>query len=211
MGDYIQKQNERAERRFCVTGIEVRKSDAGTSPTVFRGYAAKFNSLSNDFGGWKERIAPGFFDSVLADDVRILRDHEPSLILGRTRAGTGRIGVDQIGLWFEYDDPQTTYSRDLAISIDRQDVNQCSFAFLPVMEGGDMWEQMPDGTYMRTLLKCQQLFDCSVVTFPAYEDTSVASREFKKIQIPDGIEAAKDLIAMERDLMRSTLRRLQLA
>ncbi|HQQ81933.1 MAG TPA: HK97 family phage prohead protease [Cyclobacteriaceae bacterium] len=200
MADYIKETSEKAERRFCSTGIEMRAKDGG--PTVFRGYAAKFNTLSNDFGGWKERIAPGFFDSVLANDVRALRDHEPGLILGRTAAGTCRIGVDSVGLWFEYDDPGTSYSRDLAISIGRGDVNQCSFAFTLPMEGGDMFEQQSDGSYLRTLLKCDQLYDVSPVTYPAYEDTVVAARTFKKIQIPDGIEAAKDLIDMDHRMMK---------
>jgi HK97 family phage prohead protease len=200
MADYIKETSEKAERRFCMTGIEMRAKDG--QPTVFRGYAAKFNTLSNDFGGWKERIAPGFFDTVLANDVRILRDHIPSMILGRTKAGTARHGVDEIGLWFEYDDPGTSYSRDLAISIQRQDVTQCSFAFTLPPEGGDLFERQIDGTYIRTLLKCEQLFDESIVTYPAYEDTAVAARTFKKIQIPDGIDQAKDLIDMEHRMMK---------
>lgn len=194
-----EKPQNTQERRFCATGIEMRASEGGGK--IFRGYAAKFNTMSNDFGGWKERIAPGFFDSVLGNDVRALRDHNPSLVLGRTISGTAKIGVDQTGLWFEYSDPNTTYSRDLAISIERGDVTQCSFAFsLP--DGGDTWQKEGDG-YVRTLLNCERLYDVSVVTYPAYEDTSVAQRSFNKIQIPDGIEDAnKDLAEMDMDMMR---------
>lgn len=196
--DYVRSLG--GERRFFSTGIQMRAGNEG-EPTVYRGYGLKFNALSEDFGGWRERIAPGFLDNVLGNDVRILRDHTPSLILGRTKAGTAKVGVDEIGGWYEFTDPGTSYSRDLAISIARGDVNQSSFAF-SLGDGGDTWERQKDGTWLRTLLSAAELFDMSPVTYPAYPDTSIGERSFKKLQIPDGITAAQDLIDMERDLMR---------
>jgi uncharacterized protein len=203
--DYIKEINPKAERRFALSSIEVRKST--TDVPVFGGYAAKFNTLSNDLGGFKERIAPGFFDTVLGMDVRVLRDHEPGLILGRTSSGTSRHGVDEIGLWFEYDDPGTSYSRDLAISINRRDVTQCSFAFSLPMDGGDLWEKQSDGSYIRTLLRAAALYDESVVTYPAYDDTSVASRTLKMLQIPEGIEDASELIQMEEQIRKIEMKK----
>jgi HK97 family phage prohead protease len=205
--DYIKTMIPGAERRFVYNGLEVRK--AGENP-VFRGYAAKFNTLSNDLGGFKERIAPGFFDSVLGMDIRALRDHEPSLILGRTTSGTCRVGVDEVGLWFEYDDPGTSYSRDLAISINRGDVNQCSFAFSIPMEGGDVWEKQMDGSYIRTLLRANGLYDVSAVTYPAYEDTSVAQRGYQRALVPAAIEDVnKDLAAMDLSIAKIRLNKLK--
>jgi len=206
--DYIRTQSEKAERRFCVTGIERRSAEPG-SPKTYRGYAAKFNVLSEDFGGWRERIAPGFFDKVLASDVRILRDHTPTLILGRTLAGTAKIGVDETGLWYEWTDPETTYSRDLSISIDRGDITQSSFAFA-LGDEGSKWERQKDGSYIRTLLIAEELFDASPVTYPAYRDTSVAERSLKKVQIPEGINVSNELLEMQEDRDRLDLSKVSL-
>jgi HK97 family phage prohead protease len=211
--DYI-KAIPNAERRFTAEGIAFR-SIPDENKKVFRGYAAKFGTISNDLGGFRETIARGFFDTVLGNDVRALRDHEPSMILGRTLSGTCRLGVDDTGLYFEYDDPGTTYSSDLAKSIERGDVTQCSFAFSLAEKGGDKVERMENGTYLRTLLRADRLYDVSVVTFPAYEDTSVASRsisqfksegfsdEEKRQQIAD---ALNDLAEMEKDLIERDMR-----
>ncbi len=196
--DYVRSLG--GERRFFSTGIQMRAGKDG-EPAVFRGYGLKFNTLSEDFGGWRERIAPGFLDNVLGNDVRILRDHTPSMILGRTKAGTAKVGVDEIGGWYEYTDPGTSYSRDLAISINRGDVNQSSFAFSLAMDGGDTWERQKDGTWLRTLLSAAELFDISPVTYPAYPDTSIGERSYKKLQIPAGITEVNELLEMERDRM----------
>lgn len=205
--DYIRTINSNAERRFCSSGIE-KRSGTEAGALIFRGYAAKFNTLSEDFGGWKERIAPGFFDNVLASDVRILKNHDPHYVLGRTLAGTAKIGVDEVGLWYEYTDPDTTYSRDLAISIGRGDITQSSFAF-SLADGGDKWDKQKDGSYLRTLLSASELYDGSPVTYPAYKDTSVAGRCFKKMQIPEGIINAQDIMG-ERELLGMDMKKINL-
>lgn len=199
--DYI-KNIPNSERRFAVFGLEKRESEG--EKKVFRGYAAKFNADSNDLGGFVERIAPGFFDGVLGDDVRVLKNHNPDWILGRTVNGTARIGVDEVGLWYEYDDPETSYSEDLAKSIVRGDINQSSFAFT-VME--DTWDKK-DGKIIRTLLKAGGLYDVSPVTYPAYNDTSVSSRALSKLQseLGGGLE---DLAEMEKDIMEIEIKTLK--
>lgn len=179
--DYIRGISEKAERRFVAASkLEIRTSADGVK--TYRGYAAKFNSWSEDLGGFREIIQPGFFDKVLSMDVRMLFNHDVNYVLGRSVAKTMRYGQDDVGLWFEYDDPSTTWSRDLSITIGRNDVNQCSFGFIVGMEG-DNWRQT-DAGYERTLLAggCEDLFDCSVVTFPAYRDTSVAGRSLTAIK-----------------------------
>lgn len=205
--DYI-KQIKNAERRFVAEGLSLR-SAADAKVKTFRGYAAKFNTTSEDLGGFVERIAPGFFDDVLGNDVRALKNHDPHFLLGRSSAGTLRVGVDATGLWYEYDDPDTTYSRDLAISIERKDLNQSSFAFNLDYSSGlaDKWEKKGDGTWIRTLLKASALYDVSPVTFPAYTDTSVAERGYKRVLIPDGIDHAQDLIEMDHDMMTRDISR----
>lgn len=161
------------ETRIFETEIEVREEGS------VKGYAAVFNSDSNDLGGFTERIAPGFFDDVLGDDVRVLFNHDSNYVLGRTKSGTARIGVDERGLYYEYDDPNTTQSSDLMKLMKRGDVNQSSFGFT-VRE--DKWDKREDGTVIRTLLKAGRLYDVSPVTYPAYPDTSVAARSMEKMK-----------------------------
>lgn len=164
------------ERRFFSTELRATK---GENKTVVRGYAAVYDSLSENLGGFREKIAPGAFDDVLSDDVRALRDHDSSLILGRTKAGTLRIGVDDKGLWYEYDDPGTSYSRDLLISMERGDVDQSSFQFTV---DDDEWKEDEEQRYVRTIKKVRRLYDVSPVTFPAYPDATVAKRSLDKIK-----------------------------
>src|SRR5258708_1507676 len=163
------------ERRFLQT--DLRFSDADSGPMV-RGYAAKFNSLSEDLGGFRERVAPGAFFSSLqrGADVRCLMNHDPNLVLGRSTNGTLKVSEDNIGLQFSCLLPDTSYARDLRTLIKRGDVSQCSFAFT-VDEGGDDYSnEMVDGERcaIRTL-RSVSLLDASVVTYPAYRDTSVSS------------------------------------
>jgi HK97 family phage prohead protease len=180
--DYILNIDPNAMRRFMPGNVELRKVG---DKQMGRGYAAKFNTLSEDFGGFKERIAPGFFDEVLADDVRALFNHDPNLILGRSTKKTLRIGVDETGLWYEYDDPATTYSLDLLKSLERGDVDQSSFAF-SIKE--DRWDKM-DNIWVRTLLKASKLYDVSPVTYPAYPDTSASKRSLAEVLKKDLVNA----------------------
>jgi HK97 family phage prohead protease len=166
------------ETRIFNSDIEVRME--GEQATV-RGYAAVFNSESNDLGGFTEVIENGAFDNVLGDDVRALIDHESRYVLGRTTSGTLRIGQDERGLWYEYDSPNTTYAKDLIESMQRGDINQSSFGFT-LNKGGDKWEKRDGKTY-RTIQPggFKRLFDVSPVTYPAYPDTAVAVRSMDQL------------------------------
>ena len=160
------------ERRvFDIDKIEVRAAD-GDSPAKLIGHAAIFNKLSDDLGGFKERIAPGAFADSLGNDVRALFNHNPDLILGRTKAGTLALEEDKRGLRVEIDPPDTQVARDLMESVKRGDISQMSFGFFTL---DDDFERKRDGTIIRTLKKVD-LFDVSPVTFPAYPQTKIAMR-----------------------------------
>ena len=159
---------------------------------IVRGVAAVFNKLSENLGWFREQIEPGAFDEVMADDVRALFNHDPNYILGRTKPGTLRLSITDEGLVYEYDDPDTTYSRDLLKSMERGDITQSSFAFYV---GDDSWGKDEDGNDIRTIKKISRLFDVSPVTYPAYPDTSVGKRSFEahKQEEAARLKAEKDL------------------
>jgi len=181
------------ESRFLHASVELRQAqnEDEKSSRIF-GYASKFNLESeklrakDERGGifeFREVIANGAFDDVLNDDVRALFNHESELILARSKNGEGslKIGVDNVGLWYEFEAPDTQAGRDLVTSMRRGDVDQSSFTF-KVAEGGDKWEKLEDGTLRRTIFKIAKLLDVSPVTYPAYVDTTAAMRSLEEFQ-----------------------------
>jgi HK97 family phage prohead protease len=162
------------ERR---TSVDVRMEVADRR---IRGTAIVFNSLSYDLGGFREIIHPQAVDRTLKEgiDVRALVDHESSKVMGRVTAGTLLLRKTAKGLVIENDPPDTSYARDLLVSIDRRDVTGMSFGFR-VTPGGDAWRQ-DDGEIIRDVF--DMVFrEVSFVTFPAYEATDVreAQRSLK--------------------------------
>lgn len=176
---------QKIERRF-IPATEIRADTEGETQRIV-GYAALFNSRSQDLGGFTEVIAPGAFkDAIGASDIRSLFNHDPNLVLGRVKSGTLRVEEDERGLKIENDLPDTQVGRDLLVSMNRGDVDQMSFAFR-IAQGGDVWEER-DGAVVRTITKVAELFDVSPVTYPAYADTTVAVRsleEWKSEQAPE--------------------------
>ena len=200
-------------RTFDVQDLELRMD--GDKPTVV-GYGAVFNSESNDLGGFREYIAPGAFDGRLEDDVRFLINHDANLILARTTNGTLRLSVDEKGLRYEADMPNTSTARDLMELLKNGTISQSSFAFT-VEE--DSWE-IKDGMNIRTIDKVSRLYDVSSVTYPAYDaaSSSVALRSMKEWQekeeakkLEESLEAEKlEGIKEEEDLKQRSLNEMRL-
>lgn len=142
----------------------------GQAKPVIRGYAAVYDSLSEDLGGFREKIAVGAFSRALRDgqDVVALINHDDNLVLGRSSAGTLRLASNQKGLLATIDPPDTQASRDMQELIKRGDVQGMSFAFRVIRDEWDLKQTPP----VRTLLDAD-LFDVSVVTQPAYRETEV--------------------------------------
>ena len=200
-------KNEQKERRFVpFTEIRVETDADGKSKLV--GYAAVFDTLSEDLGGFRERVASGAFDRTLKEgaDVRALVDHDPSKMIGRNKAKTLKLKVDKKGLHTTIDLPDTTAGRDIKESVNRGDVDGMSFGFITVT---DAWE-MQDKETVRTL-KDVDLFDVSPVTFPAYPDTSVALRSKDKAIDQANKEGEEDEEKKERNWKaRNKLKRAEL-
>lgn len=160
------------ERRMTLGEVEVRSTG---SKAYIEGYAAVFNRRSGNLGGFVEVVEkPAFNKTVKEADVRALQNHDPNLVLGRTRAGTLELSVDDSGLYYRALSPSTSYARDLLVLLERGDVNQSSFSFFKVR---DDWDLTEDDFPQRHLLEVG-LVDVSPVTYPAYQDaTSGVSRE----------------------------------
>lgn len=163
------------DRRAFVGEIELRKAaDGSASPGTLIGYGAVFNKLSLDLGCFREQIAPGAFAGCLADDVRGLVNHEECLLIGRTPAGTMRLSQDDVGLRCEIDLPDTTVGRDVAENVRLRNMTGMSFSFIVDVDTWDWSGTVP----IRTIERVKQLFDVGPVTFPAYDQTTVAMRSY---------------------------------
>ena len=174
----------------------VEKRAEGES--ILTGYAAVFNARTTIAGYFEEEIAPGaFVEAIRRDDVRALIDHDPTKILGRNTAGTLRLSEDDRGLRFEVDLPETSLAADLRTSMKRGDINQASFAFAVKREE---WSDRGDKALpLRRILEVGPLFDVSVVTYPAYEQTEAALRSLDQFR---SRKAAGKTAGFYRRLMR---------
>ena len=180
------KKTER--RTFNITNVETREVGEEQA-SVISGYAAVFNSVTEIWEGLNEVILPGAFsDSLANSDIRCLFDHDWSKVLGRTRAGTLTLEEDERGLKFEVELPNTSIAKDLAESMSRGDINQCSFGFIPTEE---KWNYDVDPV-LRSVISVE-LYEVSIVSLPAYSDTE-ASLIRSKQDIQEDIEKRKELI-----------------
>jgi HK97 family phage prohead protease len=161
------------ERR--VFSGEVRKASDATS--IIEGYGAMFNVRSVDMG-FTEVIEKGSFDTADMSDVRMLNDHLSHMILARTKSGTLTVGIDDTGLFYRGDVADTSFGRDLLVSVGRGDVDQSSFGFS--VEKDD-WEYA-DGLLLRHIVKVSSVVDVSPTAFPAYPQTHIDKRKLDEIR-----------------------------
>lgn len=159
--------------------VEVRNDNEQDTRKV-SGYALVFNRLSVDLGGFKEKIEPTSLEGVIAtSDVLCWLNHDERRgLLARSNKGKGSLTleIDEKGLKYTFDAPNTALGDELLEGIKRGDISQSSFAFTVKDEE---WEKQSDGTYIRTIKKIERLFDVSPVYTPAYNDTSVALRSIE--------------------------------
>lgn len=137
---------------------------------VIKGYPIVFNRLSQDLGGFKERILPEAVDRSLKADIRALVDHDTAKILGRTKSGTLTLRKDRTGLAANIEpDPDISYARDIMRAVARGDVSGMSFGFRVIEED---WHMEEGKTPIRDILD-MEIAEISIVVFPAYDATSV--------------------------------------
>lgn len=173
-------EKNRLLRQMRCRGTQFRAAEAEGKKYI-EGYFAVFGSTYELWPGATESIDPGAFEGALKDDIRALINHDTTLVLGRTKAGTLELQVDGKGLWGRVEiNEKDQDAMNLYARVERGDVDQCSFGF-DILEEDTKFNE--DGTVHWTI-KRVKLYEVSVVTFPAYEDTSVSARkkDFEQIQ-----------------------------
>lgn len=167
------------EVRFIGSELRIERNDEGGP--VFTGMAIVYDSWSQDLGGFREIIKPGASAKALrSTDTRALINHNSDMVLGRKSAGTLKLKESRDGVSFEISAPNTTIANDLALSVERGDIDGCSFAF-SIAKGGEEWKEINDDSLMeRTITEFKKIPDVSIVSFPAYTDTTVALRNLEE-------------------------------
>jgi len=162
------------------------------------GYAAVFDTWSDDLGWFREKIAKGAFaDAIKSGDTVALFNHDSNIVLGRRSSGTLRLKEDDKGLYMEVDLPNTQAANDLYALVERGDIKQQSFGF--IVESNEWrFAQKPGELDERTITKVRELFDVSPVTFPAYPDTTIAKRSRDEVS-PGDTGAAEGAIIVENE------------
>ena len=157
---------------------EIRLGDNANTSNDNRhieGYAIVFNSLSNDLGGFREIIEQGAITDELIknSDILCLMNHDIKRgVLARSYQGRGslKLDIDEHGLHYSFDAPNTDLGDEVLEGIRRGDISKCSFAFVC---GEDNWTKDENGEYIRRVKKIKNLYDVSLVYHPAYEETEV--------------------------------------
>ena len=160
--------------------LNTRDENTETDEMKIEGYFVVFNSETELYDGMYEEISDKAFANIDLSDVRALADHDTAKVLGRTKSNTLKLSVDDKGLYGEIIiNKNDTEAVNLYERVKRQDIDQCSFGFNILNE---TMEQRADGTTKWTITEIE-LFEVSIVTFPAYQDTSVEARSEQMKQL----------------------------
>lgn len=150
------------------------------------GYAIVFNKESRDLGGFSEIITPEAIAGVIenSDILCLLNHNEERGVLARSKYGAGslELSIDDTGVKYRFEAPNTSLGDELLESIKRGDISTSSFAFTTA---NDIWVKKDNGKFLRKITKFKELFDVSPVYKEAYPDTSVAVRKMSSISKED--------------------------
>ena len=174
--------NNEIEVRCLVTDLRIEQRDAAAVSRTITGYAAKFETWSEPIMGWfREKIARGAFEECNLSDVIMCFNHRDDAILARTTSGTLQLEVDDIGLRFTFEAPNTSCGNDMVELVRRGDISKCSFRF-GVAQDAWVYADEQNGLEMdeRTIFKFSRVVDVALVVFPAYQDTEASVRHLEE-------------------------------
>lgn len=166
-------------KRDFKTSFNVTRQQQNPDELIIEGYFALYEQDTELYDGIFEIITKGAFDKTLNNDVRALWNHNTQYVLGRNKSGTLELKTDDKGLFGVIKLPNTQYAKDIHELVQRGDVDQCSFGFNILNE---TLEELASGAF-RWRINEIDLHEISVVTFPAYENTSVQARAKQVEQI----------------------------
>lgn len=193
--------NDLEHRTMQMSGMEIREENGKRR---LEGYFAVFDQPYEVYPGWIETIAPGAFSRALASgqDVKVLWNHNPDIVLGSTGNKTADLREDQRGLFGGTDiNEQDQDAKNAYARVDRGDVNGCSFGF-EISRMEESWDE--DGTYRTRILEVSPLFEVSPCTFPAYTQTSITARAQEQLaEVREKLENARK---KKRDQWRKSMK-----
>lgn len=150
---------------------------------TIQGYAIVFNSQSEDMG-FKEIIHPeAVTDELLKNsDIIAKFNHSDNRVLARSKYGEGtlKLTIDNVGLRYEFEAPNTSTGNELLELVSRGDIDASSFAF-EVDSDKETWERDENNNVVRHIYGFKRLFDVSPVTVPAYSETTCSARAKDKL------------------------------
>lgn len=214
------------ERSHSPVPVEYRDSGAGAQYKTITGYAAVWNKMSEDLGGFREILAPGAFTRALerGNTIKLLYDHDSAAVLASTQNGTLELREDEVGLhiWARVDMSDPDVQR-VAAKLRSGIVDQMSFAFSMDEDSEESWDYN-GGIPIRTIRAVSSLWETSVVSMPAYTSTKVALLERAKkigrlpelvgatVVAPHGVGEPSPIQSQDRDTdaMRAAYWRAQL-
>ena len=173
-----------------LSGLQTREAE--NDQMIIGGYFVVFNTWTKLWDGYFEQVSPKAFENIDLADIRALINHNDGLVLGRTKSNTLTLRVDDKGLYGEIKvNPNDQDAVNLYERVKRGDVDQCSFGFQITEEE---WEDTAEG--YRSTITGIKLYEVSVVTFPAYEDTNVSARSkdvlnFRKRKLKERLSNVK--------------------
>lgn len=189
---------------------EIRKAEIqSASGRTVSGYAVRFETESVNMG-FVEIIKRGAIteETIKTSDVFALLNHNENTVLARSNHGVGSLTltVDNDGVYYEFEAPNTANGDELLEHIKRGEISQSSFAFTVSNEdGAETWTKRSDGVIVRQINKISRLYDISPVYQPAYTETTCSRRALEKIsELNKDMEDNKDL-HNEQDLQEIEL------
>ena len=179
-------------------------SEFKTADRTVEGYATVFESPSENIG-FIEIIHRGAItdETIKSSDVLAKFNHSDDKVLARSKQGEGSLllKVDEKGLRYMFDSPNTSLGDELLEYLHRGDITQSSFAFtVPKVDGAERWYKK-DGVIYRDIYMIDKLYDISPVFQPAYSNTTCSARFNEISKQVDEIESIMNLYKEEIDLL----------
>jgi HK97 family phage prohead protease len=163
-------------KRFLPSNVQIRAVDGKESRTI-EGYAIVFDKWSENLGWYIEKIDPRALDGVDLSRVIATVNHNFDKPLARANKGTLILSIDEVGLKFSLEAPNTTAGNDALEDVRNGNLDGCSFIFRAKTIEWEWNEGTADNPDKRTIKQFAEIIELGPVTMPAYLDTSVSARD----------------------------------